>query len=155
MSALATKSSDTLNVYLIGNNPIELSSIYEKLRSIKTMTYKMEMDFDLASIFKKITQFNPACILIDDNLEKLRLTKLVKKLSSDDKTKDIPITIIKNSNYHDAHVDEAQEFILKDTITPETLQRSILNSMRFKRMQVYIYRTYRKRKTQINRLLNS
>ncbi len=155
MSALATESTAPTNIYLIGNNPIELSSIYEKLRSIRTMTYKTEFDFDLSSILNKITQFNPACILIDDNLERFRLTKLIKRLRSDAKTKDIPITIIKNSNYHDAHVEDVHEFLLKDGITPETLQRSIFNSMRFRRMQAYIYKTYRKRKTQINKLLNS
>ena len=155
MPAFATKSSDSLSVYLIGNNPLELSRIYDKLHAVKNIRYTTEIDFDLSGIFRKITQFRPSCILIDDNLERFRLSKLVKKLSSHAKTKDIPITIIKNSNYHDAHLEEVQDFLLKDSLTPETLQKSILNSMRLKRMQAYIYKTYKKRKNQINRFFRS
>lgn len=153
MTAITTNSSDPLNIYLIGNNPLELSRIYDTLKAVKNIRYRTEIDFGISGIFSKIARFNPACILIDDNLERFKLSKLIKKLSTHTKTRDIPITIIKNSNYHDAHLDDVQDFLLKESLTPETLKRSIVNSMRFKRMQVYLYRSYKKRKGELSEFL--
>ena len=143
-----TQTADHINVYLIGNNPIELGAIYDKLKSVKSKKYKAEIGFDLKNIYKKITRFNPACILIDDNLEKLRLRKLIKRLANHNSTKDIPITILKNSNYQEASIEDAQEYVLKESLTSERLSKTIANSIRLKRMQSYLYKTYRKRKNQ-------
>lgn len=146
MQALYTKKTDCepINVFLIGNNPIELSSIYEKLRAIKNRSYHAEIGFDLSGIYKKIMKFNPKCIVIDDNLETSYLKKLVNKLSTNSKTKSIPITIIKNSNYSGAtNLVGVQDFILKDGITAESLSQSILNSIKLKPMQAYLYLSYK------------
>lgn len=139
-----TQAGDSINVFLLGNNPIELSNIYEKLKSIRTRKFNAEIGFDLKDAYKRIMKFKPMCILIDDNLEALYLKSLIKKLSSRDNTKDIPITIIKNSNYRDTYLAEAQDFILKDGITEETLSRSILNAIKWKPMSRYVYKSYKK-----------
>ena len=156
MKALETnpKISDSINVYLIGNNPVELGAVYDKLKAIKSRTFNAEIDFDLKNIFSKIARYNPACILIDDNLEKLKLKKLIKRLSRHNSTKNIPITILKNSNYKEASIEEAQEYILKESITSDRLSITILNSIKLKRMQTYLYKTYRKRKSQFLGFLN-
>lgn len=151
MEALSTnkQSRDSINVFLIGNNPIELSNIYEKLKEIKNKTYHTEIGFDLKGIYKKIMKFNPKCILIDDNLEKLYMRNLLSRLSTGAKTRNIPITIIKNSNYNPVCFSGAQDFILKEGITGESLSRTIVNSIRLKGMQQYLYLSYKKRRTQL------
>lgn len=148
-------SKDPVNVFLIGNNPIELSNIYEKLKAIKNKTYNAEIGFDLKGIYKKIMKFHPSCILIDDNIEKLYLRNLLNKLSTGAKTRDIPITIIKNSNYGESYLAGAQEFILKDGITAEALSRSISNSIRLRTMQKYLYQSYKKSRSQLLNFFNN
>lgn len=150
MNSISTNKTgrDSINVFLIGNNPIELSNIYEKLKAIKSKTYNAEIGFDLKGIYKKIMKFHPSCILIDDNLEKPYLKTLLSKLSSGSKTRHIPITILKNSNYGESYLVGAQEFILKDGITSEALSKSILNSIRLRNMQEYLYTSYKKRQSQ-------
>lgn len=157
MATLSTKKTmgDPINVFLLGNNPIELSNIYEKLKEIRTKRFNAEISFDLKDAYKRIMKFNPKCILIDDNMESLYLKGLIKKLSSSGKTRGIPITIIKNSNYKDHHLTEAQDFILKDGITSEALSSSILNSIKWKSMQKIVIKTYTKRKSQFLNFFNN
>ncbi len=139
---------EPINVFLIGNNPIELSNIYEKLKEIRSKTYQTEIGFELRGLFKKIMKFNPACILIDDNVERSYMKKLTLKLASNKHTKDIPITILKNSN-RDSYITNAEEFLLKDSVTGELLSRSIVNSIRLKKMRTRIALMYRKKKSQV------
>ena len=143
-----TPIKESINVFLIGNNPIELSSIYDKLKDIKSRTFKTEIGFELKGLVNKIRRFSPSCILIDDNLSRLDIVKLIKKLSSDNKTKNIPITVIKNSNYKEGF-SEVQDYVLKESMTSDSLSHSILNAIKFKRMQTYIYKKYKKNKSRI------
>lgn len=144
---------EPINVFLIGNNPIELSNIYEKLKEIRNKTYQTEIGFELRGLFKKIMKFNPACILIDDNVERSYMKKLTLKLASNRHTKDIPITILKNSN-RDSYITNAEEFLLKDSVTSELLSRSIGNSIRLKKMRTRISLMYKKRKSQVKRWIS-
>lgn len=144
---------EPINVFLIGNNPIELSNIYEKLKEIRSKTYQTEIGFELRGLFKKIMKFNPACILIDDNVERSYMKKLTLKLASNKHTKDIPITILKNAN-RDSYITNAEEFVLKESVTAELLSRSIVNSIRLKKMRTRISLMYRKRKSQVKSWLS-
>ncbi|UII33712.1 hypothetical protein LVD17_07755 [Fulvivirga ulvae] len=157
MNTISTNKagSDSINVFLIGNNPIELSNIYEKLKAIKNKTYNAEIGFDLKGVYKKIMKFHPSCILIDDNLERSYLKSLLNKLSSWSKTRDIPIAILKNSNNGQSYLIGAQEFILKDGITSEALSKSILNSIRLRNMHKYLYTSYKKRQSQFLNFLSN
>jgi len=145
--------SNNINIYLIGNNPIELGVIYDKLKRIKNYKYRAEIGFDLKDAFKRIAKYRPACILIDDNMEKPSLRRLIKRLGNHNSTKDIPITVLKNSNFEEAVIEDAQEYVLKSSLTSESLSRTILNSIKWKKMQTYLYKTYRKRKSQFMGLL--
>ena len=144
---------ERINVFLIGNNPIELSSIYEKLKQIKNRSYHTEIGFEIRGLFKKIRKFNPACILIDDNVERSYMKKLRLKLAADKNTRDIPITILKNSN-RDSYITNAEEFVLKESVTGELLSRSILNSIRLKQMRKNISLMYHKRKSQVKKWMS-
>jgi len=142
------KNIDAINVFLIGNNPIELSNIYNKLKDIHHKTFKAEVGFELKGLFKRITRFNPACILIDDNVERQYVNQLLSRLSSNQKTRNIPITVLKNDN-KDRHMLQAEEYLLKDGVTSEVLLKSILNSIRLKKMQRKAAIIYKKKKKQL------
>jgi response regulator RpfG family c-di-GMP phosphodiesterase len=148
------QSNESINVYLIGNNPIELSSIYEKLKAIKNRTFNTEIGFELKGLVKKIRKFSPSCILIDDNLERLHIKKLLKGLSANIQTRDIPITVIKNSNYKEGF-GEVEDYVLKDVLTSESLFLSINNSIRLSKMHRFILKKYRKNKSIITSLFQA
>ncbi|QSE98155.1 hypothetical protein [Fulvivirga lutea] len=149
MEALSqNQPSSPINVFLIGNNPIELSSVYTQLKQIKSSVVNAEIGFELSGLFRKIRKFKPSCILIDDNVEKIKIKKILKKLTQNSDTRDIPITVLKNSNYSEGY-SEAQDYLLKENLTSEKLSRSILNSIRFKKMHLYMIKKYRKNKSRL------
>jgi hypothetical protein len=71
----------------------------------------------------------------------------VKSLSSNKKTKDIPITVLKNSNYQESLASSTiLDYLLKQNLSPENLYKTVKNSLRFRRTQLYLYQAYKKRK---------
>ncbi|MEQ8925140.1 MAG: hypothetical protein RLO81_04965 [Fulvivirga sp.] len=149
MEALSqNQPSSPINVFLIGNNPIELSSVYTQLKQIKSRVVNAEIGFELSGLLKKIKKFKPACILIDDNVERLQIKKILRKLTQNSDTRNIPITVLKNSNYNEGYC-EAQDYLLKANLTSEKLSHSILNSIRFKKMHLYMLKKYRKNKSRL------
>lgn len=147
-------SSSSINVFLIGNNPIELSSVYEKLQNIQNNIFKAEIGFEIDGLFKKIKRFNPSCILIDDNIERIQIKKILKKLTHNSVTRDIPVTVLKNSNYNEGF-SEAQDYLLKNDLTSEKLTRSIINAIKLRRMQIFVIKKYRKNKSILMSLFES
>ncbi|MDZ7646990.1 MAG: hypothetical protein U5K54_07290 [Cytophagales bacterium] len=144
-----------MNVLVVGNNPIELSKTFESLSQIKHHTVITEIAFDLASIIERLARFKPHYILIDDNLGKLELKLAVTTLLGHRKTKHIPITLLKNSNYHEAMNTGVMNYILKDSITADSLHRALTNSLKFKKTQLYLQQAYRKRKGKLLKVLRS
>ncbi|WP_185152852.1 hypothetical protein, partial [Fulvivirga aurantia] len=65
------------------------------------------------------------------------------------RTRNIPITILKNAN-KDSHYAQAEEFLLKESVTSDLLSRSITNSIRLKRMQQNVAMFYSKKKSQLS-----
>lgn len=135
-------------IFLIGNNPIELSNIYDKLKGIRTKTYQTEIAFELAGLFRKVKQFDPACIFIDDNVERSYLKKLMARLSRNRHTREIPIAILKSDN-RDTSIDTADDYLLKSDITTESLSRSIINSIKAKQMRLRLAKIYRNKKSAV------
>ena len=138
-----------MKVLLIGNNPIDLSAIYEILNSIKKIRFIPEIAFDKKDLFSKARNIKPECILIDDNMDQDELRMMLKKFRNDNKTKNIPIAIIKNNNSGHSLLEGVEEFILKQNINSENISRCIANSLRFHKTQEYLRNTYRKRKVQL------
>src|SRR5690606_3967495 len=97
-----SKSTEPLNVLLIGNNPIDLTKTLEKINQIRGRKIITEIAFDLRSIVERLLKFRPNFILIDDNIGKSEMTETIEALSKGRKTKDVPITVMKNSNYHES-----------------------------------------------------
>lgn len=143
---------EDLNVLLVGNNPIELSKVFDTIRNVPGKRILTEIAFDIKTIVERLVSFHPNYILIDDNIGKLELKNAVKMLGKDKKTRDIPIAILKNSNYEEVFSVGVMDYILKENINGQSLFTALSNSLKFKRTQLYLYSALKKRKGQLKRL---
>jgi CheY-like chemotaxis protein len=148
-----TKQAEALNVLVVGNNPIDLSHTFESLLKIREHKIMTEIAFDLTSILERLVYFRPNFIVIDDNIGRLELQLMVQALLKNRKTKDIPITILKNSNYEEALNTGVMNYVLKKALTGESLYTALKNSLKFKKTQLYLQQAYSKRKGQVLRIL--
>ncbi len=147
MNTKDTSTSEPMHVLLVGNNPIELSAVLKKLQVVRGFKIVTEIAFDVKSIMERLIRFNPNFILIDDNLGKSELKETINTLSSNAKTKDIPITVLKNSNYHESLMaNSILDYLLKQNLSADAIYNTLKNSLRFKRTQLYLYQMYQKRK---------
>jgi CheY-like chemotaxis protein len=145
---------DSLNILLVGNNPIELGKTLETVKKFPARLVTTEIAFNLAGIWERLLKFRPNFILIDDNIGLHELGQTVSRLSSNPKTRDVPITVLKNSNYSGSVVtNNISDYVLKQNLTPEALYVSLLNSLKFKRTRQYIIRAYKKRSGQLLNLV--
>ena len=145
-STLQTPSP--LNVLLIGNNPMELGTVLNKLNEVRAQKIITEIAFDLRSILERLMRFNPNFIFIDDNIGRQELQETLKQLSSNRKTKDIPITVLKNSNYQEAFgASGILDYLLKQNLSADALYNTVKNSLRLRRTQLYLYKMCQKKKT--------
>ena len=153
MDTKDTSTSEPMHVLLVGNNPIELSAVLKKLQDVRGFKIVTEIAFDVKSIMERLIRFNPNFILIDDNLGKTELKETINTLSSNAKTKDIPITLLKNSNYHESLMaNSILDYLLKQNLSTDAIYNTLKNSLRFKRTQLYLYQVYQKRKDFILKL---
>ena len=144
--------SEPLHVLLIGNNPIDLTKTLEKINHIRGCRIITEIAFDLRSIVERLIRFSPNHILIDDNIGKSELTETINTLSKTRKTKDVPITVLKNSNYHESTPTGILDFVLKQHFTAESFYSILRNSLKLRRTQLYLYKAYQRRKKQLKKL---
>jgi CheY-like chemotaxis protein len=148
------QSEDQLNILLVGNNPIEMGTILDNLNRVPGKKIITEIAFDIKSILERLLKFKPNFILIDDNIGRLELTQAINALSSNNKTKDIPITVLKNSNYMESGTSASiLDYLLKQNLSPEVLYNALKNSLKFRRTQLYLYNAYQKRKDQLLQLV--
>jgi PleD family two-component response regulator len=141
-----------LKIMVVGNNPIDLSKILTRIQKINDRNVVAEIAFDMQSIMQRLSRFKPDFILLDDNIGRVELKEIVKALRSERTTRQIPITVIKNSNYTEAISDGVIDYMLKETLTGESLYRALLNSLKVRRTQLYLYQSYKQRKGQLMRL---
>jgi CheY-like chemotaxis protein len=139
--------SEPMHILLVGNNPIELSSVLKNLQAVQGFKIVTEIAFDLKSTAERLIRFNPNFAIIDDNLGKTELRETIQTISSNKKTKDIPIMVLKNSNYKEAFGgSNVLDYLLKQNLSPEAIYNTLKNSLRFRRTQLYLYQVYQKRK---------
>lgn len=132
---------------LVGNNPLELSSMLNKIDHVKGRVVRTETAFDTRSIVNRLMKFRPNFILIDDNIGTQELSNTVYTLTHNRKTKNVPITVLKNSNYAEATSSlSILDYILKKSLTAESLYASIRNSLKIRRTQLYLYKAYHRRR---------
>ena len=140
------KSEAQLNVLLVGNNPIDLSRTEAGLGQIQNHRVNIETAFDLTSILERLSRFRPNFILLDDNLGATGLRLIVDALQTHRKTKNIPVTVLKNSNYIDTINTGVMNYVLKQSISGDVLYTAFVNSLKFKRTQQYLQQAYNKRR---------
>lgn len=139
-----------IHVLLIGNNPMELGGVLEKLQQVRGQRIITEIAFDLKSIIERLIRFRPNFIFIDDNLGRTGMLETVKALSSNRWTKNIPIAVLKNSNYHESLGSSSiLDYLLKQNLSAEDLYKAVLNSLKLRRTQLYLHQAYKKRRGQL------
>lgn len=148
------KKDNAVNILLVGNNPIELSKMQDVLQRIPGHRVIAEIAFDLKSMWQRLLQFRPNFILIDDNIGKQELSETVTNLSLNRKTKDVPIAILKNSNFEEAlPSSQILDYLLKKNLTGEALFNALKNSLKFRRTRQYLTEAYRTRKRELLKLV--
>lgn len=148
-----SSKSQQFNILLIGNNPIELSSVYDRLLQLKDKKFIAEIAFDLKTAIKSKLKVKPSFILIDDNIGHAQVKKMVETFALNKNTRDVPITVLKNNNTGYS-TEGVQEYILKNNSNGESLARALLNSLRFKRTQRMIYKTYYRGKRKLGKAIS-
>lgn len=146
------KSSEPLNVLLIGNNPIDLRKTLEKLNQLHGRRIITEIAFDLKSLVERLMNFTPSFIIIDDNIGRAELAHAVDTLSKSKKTRDVPITVLKNSNYNESSPIGILDYVLKQNFSAESLVSTLKNSLKFKRTQLLLHQAYERRKRHLKKL---
>jgi hypothetical protein len=147
------ENKESLQVLMLGNNPIELGRVLEHLQEVKSRTIITEFAFDLKSSLQCLVKFRPSFIIIDDNIGKSELNLSVHAFLHQRKTKHIPITIIKNSNYEQVVNYGPLNYVLKSNLTGELLYKALTNSTKYRKAQDYLQLVYRRRKGQLRQLL--
>src|SRR5689334_10232969 len=92
-------AGQTIKIMVVGNNPIELSKMLTRIQRINDKKVVVEIAFDQQSALQRLSSFKPDAILLDDNIGRQELKNIIDLLHQERQTRDIPITIIKNSNY--------------------------------------------------------
>ena len=148
-------SSDAINILLIGNNPIEMSSMLKTISKVPGRKVITEIAFDLQSSLARLIRFQPNFILIDDNIGRVELGQTIDSLMHNERTRNIPITVLKNSNYEEAIVSaDISDYLLKKDLTADSLYNTIKNTLKFRRTRQYLLDVYSKRKNQLLNLVH-
>lgn len=149
----STLTNESLQILLIGNNPMEMGHVLEKLKEVRTQKIVTEIAFDLRSILERLVTFDPNFIFIDDNIGRFELEQTIKQLSSNRKTKNIPITVLKSSNYREAMgASSILDYLLKQNLSADALYNTVKNSLRFRKTQRLLQMAYQKRKSALLKL---
>jgi DNA-binding NarL/FixJ family response regulator len=144
------EGNDQVNLLLVGNNPIELSAILGKIENIRGKKITTEIAFDITSLFERLMSFRPDFILIDDQIGKAALREVISSLTNNRRTKNIPVTVLKNSNYQESMGSfGVLDYLLKQNISSDSLLNTIKNSLKFRRTQLFLHKAYNLRKRQL------
>ncbi len=154
MESTSTKKNP-FYVLFMGNNPMDLSKISEDIKNSKGSEMITEAVYNVTDLFKKIKDLAPTWIIIDENIGRSKLKMVTNRLNRETRSSDIPVSILKNSNYQESGVLHAEDFILKEEITAEHLYPALVNMLKFRRTHVLFKAIYRKRKRQFKNLLSA
>jgi CheY-like chemotaxis protein len=149
-----SSSKDILKLLVVGNNPIELSKVLDQIEKIDRVK-EVRIAFDFQSIIDRLSGFKPDFILIDDNIGRPELRHVVDKLLRERRTRNIPITVLKNSNYHEAISSGVMDYILKENLSADSIYKALRNNLKIRKTQMYLYQSYKQRKGQLIRLFRA
>lgn len=138
-----TENSDRYNVFLIGNNPQEISSMENNLSKYHKMDFIADVGFDLRDSLAKVFKQKPSYILLDDCYPVIQVRRFIQKIRNNRQTEEIPIALLKSSNRY-VRIEGIQDFFLKDSFSAERLFYAIRNSRKIRRTHVVLYKSYKK-----------
>lgn len=144
--------SHPINILIIGNNPVELSRIRNKFKNLKGPKFIADFCFSTRDSLLKITKSKPGCILVDDNLDKDSIAELSSELNKKNKTKNIPITLLKTSYKNQKYIPGISDFLLKDSLSGESMSKAIINVIKSRKSHRYLYIKYKKNQRKLNQL---
>lgn len=122
----------SINVLLVGNNPLELGQCYRSLTNFRSKKFNMDTAFSSEECFKKALKFKPAIIILADSIGFMDIMEITEKLHKDSHFSHTPVIVIKSSNYHHATLNEGvAEFIMLDRVLrgelPDLILKTIFN----------------------------
>ncbi len=124
IEVLGIKSSK-ISVLIIGNNPIEITSFYNILIAIRSKNYLADVCFNVMDSINRISKLKPDVIFIDDNLLLDDIKRLISVLRQNAKTQHIKIIALKSSNWNFNVINNVDDYILKNSINAEVLDKLI------------------------------
>lgn len=131
----------SINVVLTGNSPRELGFLYNILKNSKRI-FNIDAVFSVQQLFKTVVKKQPDCIVLDENLGKTLVEDILDTLSSDERSKRIPITILRNETSPKIYYSAVQTYVIKEKMTKEGVTNAIINAIKSKKNQRYFYTTY-------------
>ncbi len=135
---------ERMNILLVGNNPIELSTVDNSIEGFSRGLLKTTFIFDLKSIAQSIKKLNPAGIFIDDKLNIKEIKNAILKLRRNKSTSHIPVTLIKSSNFSSYPNLGVDDFILNTNISGKGIYKSVANGAKFRKSSLFLRKAYRK-----------
>lgn len=121
---------NTVKVLLVGNNPLELAMCSEQLVHFKKRKFNIDIAFNNEECYRSASKYHPSAIILDDSIGFMNLMEITDKFHKDSRFHNIPIVVIKNSNYYHAGITgNVIEFILKDSLDQVSLPEIILTAV--------------------------
>ena len=127
---------DRINVLMIGNNPHSLSYVYNLLFAVRSRYYFPDFCFDFKDAIGKITKARPAVILLDDSMDFAQMRKFIQQLKVQSRTRHIPIILLKGDNWNVRVLDQVDDYLLAENLSPDILSNTITRQLETKTQQL-------------------
>ena len=120
---------EVMKVLIIGNNPLEIAEIYDKLGNSRRKYYMVDVSFSLKDGRRRALKNHPDVILLDDNLDYAELKYFTNEIKSQHKFSHVKIILLKSSNQRYLLLKEVEDYLLKSAINTEMLDKVIFNQI--------------------------
>jgi hypothetical protein len=143
-----------VNVMMFGNNPAEMSVFLTSLSDFAEAKFITNFYFNLRYRSLRINEAMPEYIVIDDCYPVDQISKFIRKVRRNFKTHSIPVAILKTKNTP-ILINDVQDYLLKESLTPERLLHAVRNSRNIRMTQIILYKTYKRSKKHYSKLMTS
>ena len=121
--------TERIKILLVGNNPIELSGIYEQLTALKDKMVDVYVSFNEKEVLKNISNIKPQCIIVDDNYGTKSSQKLIRTIRKI-RNRFFYLTLLKTSNTNS--IMGFNDYFMKEGVTADRLYNSFKKGLLFK-----------------------
>ncbi len=126
------RKKEVTKVLIIGNNPLEIADIYDKLENSRRKYYIVDVSFNLKDGRRRALKNLPDVILLDDNLDYKEMKIFTDEIKSLNKFSHLKIILMKSSNQKYVLLEQVEDYLLKNAISTEMLDKVITNQMSIK-----------------------